>query len=101
LRAIADFRSDFDNAQHQERPRFGDSIRGPEIYTNFGMIRDAVVNHLLQISAGYLDTAVATIYRQAFDDGMNKLDGNLQLSVAKEDAKTPKKTPQNYLENRQ
>lgn len=99
LGKIADFRSDFDNAQNQKRPRFGDSIRGPEIYTNNGMIRDAIVKNLLQVSPAYLDSAVAMIYRQAFDDGMNKLDGNLQLVVAKEDAKTPKKTPQNYLEN--
>ena len=99
LGKIADFRSDFDNAQNQQRPRFGDSIRGPEIYINYGMIRDAIVEHLLQISPGCLDTVVAIIYRQALDDGMNKLDGNLQLVVAKEDATTPKKTPQNYLEN--
>ena len=63
-------------------------------------VRNAVVNHLLQISPGYLDAAVAMIYRQAFDDGMNKLDANLQLSAAKGDAITPKKTPQNYLENK-
>jgi hypothetical protein len=99
LGKIADFRSDFDNAQNQKRPRFGDSIRGPEIYTNYGMISDAIVKNLLQVSPEYLDSAVAMIYRQAFDDGMNKLDGNLQLVVAKEDAKTLKKTPQNYLEN--
>jgi hypothetical protein len=101
LGEIADFRSDFEYAQQQTRQVkgwFGHT--NTETYTDYGMIRNAVGGHLLHISPGYLDTAVAMIYRQAFDDGMNKLDGNLQLEVAKEDAKMPKKTPQNYLENK-
>ena len=102
LREIADFRSDFLDAQNQERPRLGDSIRGPEIYTDFGMIRDAMVKHLLPVSPGHLDSAVAKIYGQAFEDGWNKLGGkdekHLQTEVAEKDATTVKKTQQNYQE---
>ena len=102
LRKIADFRSDFVNAQNQKRGRFGDSIRGPEIYTDYGMIRDVMVKHLLPVSLGNLDSAVAKIYGQAFDDGWNKLGGkdekHLQTEVAEKDETTAKKTPQNYQE---
>jgi hypothetical protein len=96
LEQISNFRAEFDAAMQRTKPG---KVYGANPDPDFNGVRNAMVNHLLQISPGYLDTAVAMIYRQAFDDGMNKLDGNLQLSVAKEDAKTPKKTPQNYLEN--
>jgi hypothetical protein len=96
LEQISSFRAEFDTAMKRTKPG---TVYGANPDPDFNGVRNAVVNHLLKISPGYLDTAVAMIYRQAFDDGMNKLDGNLQLSVAKEDAKTPKKTPQNYLEN--
>lgn len=66
-------------------------------------VKDDMIKWLLPISPAYLDTAVGIIYRQAFDDGMNKLNGpdekHFQTEVAEKDAITPKKTPQNYLEN--
>ena len=102
LGKIADFRSNFVNAQNQKRARLGDSIRGPEIYADYGMIRDAMVKDLLPVSPGHLDLAVAKIYSQAFEDGWNKLGGKeekyLQTKVAQEDATVAKKTPQNYQE---
>ena len=96
LEQISNFRSEFDKAMSRTKPG---AVFGTNSDPDFTGVRNAVVNHLLRISPGYLDSAVAMIYRQAFDDGMNSLDANLKLSVAKEDAKTPKKSPQNYLEN--
>ncbi len=73
-----------------------------DTYTDFPMIRDAMVKHLLPVSPGHLDSAVAKLYGQAFEDGWNKLDGkdekHLQTEVAEKDATTAKKTPQNYQE---
>ena len=61
-----------------------------------------MVTQLLPISPAHLDTAVARIYNQAFGEGWDKLGGkdekHLQTEVAKNDATTPKRTPQNYLE---
>jgi hypothetical protein len=98
LQKIAHFRSDFLEAQQQvEVGRIYDST-----YTDYNMIRDAMEKQLLLISPGYLDSAVAKIYGQAFEDGWNKLGGkdekHLQTEVAEKDATTPKKTPQNYQE---
>lgn len=102
LRRVEDFRRDLANAQNQKRSRLGEAIRGPEIYTDFRMIRDAMVKHLLPVSPAHLDSAVAKIYGQAFEDGWNKLGGKdekyLQTKVAEEDATTAKRTPQNYQE---
>ena len=97
LEQISSFRKEFDTAMKRTKPGM---VYGANSDPDLTGVRNAVVNHLLQISPGYLDAAVAMIYRQAFDDGMNKLDANLQLSAAKGDAITPKKTPQNYLENK-
>jgi len=65
-----------------------------------------MVRYLVPISPGHLDSAVAKIYNQAFEDGWNKLGGmdenHLQTKVAEKvaekDATTAKKTPQNYLD---
>jgi len=98
LRKISDFRKDFEEAQQQKEPGI---IYGTNDYTKFVMISDAMVKYLLPISTGYLDSAVAKIYSQAFEDGWGKLAGKdekyLQTEVAEKDATTPKKTPQNYL----
>lgn len=104
LANIAAFQQGFMNAQKQTRPRYsvaGYSV-GTETYTAYEMIRDAMVTQLLPISPAHLDTAVARIYNQAFGEGWDKLGGkdekHLQTEVAKNDATTPKRTPQNYLE---
>ena len=96
LSQISGFRTDFDTAMKRTKPG---RIYGTSPDPDLEGVRNSVVNYLLPINLGYLDTAVAVIYRQAFDDGMNKLDGDLQLSVAREDSKMSKKTPLNYLSN--
>ena len=90
---------DSSNAQQQKKPG---QFYGTNTYTDYGMIRDAIVKDLLPISPAYLDTAVAKLYSQAFEDGWKMLDGkderHLQTDGAEKDATTPKKTPQNYKE---
>ena len=99
LHQITNFHADFQKAQEQKKPG---TVYGTNTYTDFGMIRDAVVKHLLPISPGYLDPAVSKIYSQAFEEGWSKLDGkeekHFQTEVAQKDATTPKTTPQNYQE---
>lgn len=105
LREIENFRADFANAQNQTRHRHEKgSLYGwndwDETYTDYEMIRDAMVNHLIPISPAHLDSAVSRLYNEAFEKGWMKLENekDLQTKVAKADASTPKKTPQNYLE---
>lgn len=99
LEKIAAFRKDFGGAQQQEKPG---RVFGTNTYTDYAMIRNAMVNHLLPVSPAHLDSAVAKIYSQAFEDGWNKLGGTdekyLQTQVAQRDAVTPKRMPQNYKE---
>jgi hypothetical protein len=100
LKHISTFRTEFANAQKQEKPG---RVYGTNIYTDYEMIRDAIVKDLLPISPAHLDTAIARIYNEAYGEGWDKLGGKdvkyLQTAVAQKDATTPKETPQDYLGN--
>ncbi|MBK8094173.1 MAG: hypothetical protein IPK32_19960 [Verrucomicrobiaceae bacterium] len=101
LRKIDAFNKDFQLAQQQKEKG---KLYGENIFTNYSMIRDAVVVNLLPISPGHLDLAVSKIYSQAFEEAWNKLGGKdekqLQTEVAKQDAEIVKKTPQDYQEEK-
>ena len=97
LREIASFRTDLTNALDQ-------SISGKLLTdkTEYPKIAEAMKSHLLPISTGYLNQAVAILFGQAFQDGWIKLSGmkekHFQTEVAEADAVVVKKTPQNYSE---
>ena len=94
LQQISDFRSAFNTAMQRTKPG---AVYGNNPDPDFDGVANAMVSYLIPISPAHLDSAVAVIYRQAFDDGMGKLSGDLKTNVAKKDAVTSKKTPQNYL----
>jgi uncharacterized lipoprotein YddW (UPF0748 family) len=98
LEQISNFRAEFDTATKRTKPG---AVFGSNPNPDYEGVANAIVGHLIPISPAYLDSAVAMIYRQAFDEGMNKLENDkyYQTDVAEKDAITPKKTPQNYLEN--
>jgi hypothetical protein len=99
LRSISDFRIAFDEAMARTKPG---TFFGTNPDPDYSGAADAMIRHLVPISPGQLDSAVAKMYSQAFEDGWNKLDGKdekyLQTKVAQKDATTTKKTPQNYQE---
>ncbi len=96
LQSISDFRKEFDRALAETKK--GD-YWGENPAPNYTGAVNAMVRHLVPISPAHLDPAVAKIYSQAFEDGWYKLglhDVKLQTEVAKKDATTAKKFPQDY-----
>ena len=100
LKQISNFDADFKKAQEQKKPgwwaeKTGRWIDTESTYTNFEMIREAMVKHLLPISLGHLDSAVARLYGEAFERGWKKMEDqkNLQTEVAKQEAVVEKHKP--------
>jgi hypothetical protein len=96
LGKIRVFRSAFDTAMSRTKPG---TLYGRNLDPDIQGVDDAMVLYLASISPGYLDSAVANLYNQAFNDGWNKLSSDLQVDVAEQDVKMLKRTPQNYQEN--
>ncbi|HQI77191.1 MAG TPA: hypothetical protein PK384_11815, partial [Candidatus Latescibacteria bacterium] len=100
LQSISNFREAFDEALARSKPG---RICGTNADPDYNGAVGAMSRYLFPISPGHLDSAVAKVYSQAFEYGWNKLGKadvkeDLQTRVAKEDATTAKKTPQNYQE---
>lgn len=99
LKSILNYREAFDAALGRTKPG---KIYGTNPDPDYSGAVGAMVRYLIPISPAHLDSAVAKIYSQAFEDGWNKLGAPdvkyLQTRVAEKDAVTAKKTPQNYQE---
>jgi hypothetical protein len=98
LQQISAFHSAFNTALQRRKPG---AVYGTNPDPDYEGAAAAMVRYLIPISPSHLDSAVGMIYRQAFDEGMNKLENDkyYQTDVANKDAITSKKTPLNYLEN--
>jgi hypothetical protein len=98
LKQIDVFWSVYSVAKNQSHQTWGGLSSGT--HTNYAMVADAMINHLLPISPGYLDTAVGKQYTAAFEDAWNTLSASeakpQQTRVAQFDATTPKVTPVNF-----
>jgi len=99
LKSISSYRTAFDSALGRTKPG---KIYGTNPDPDYSGAADAMVRYLVPISPAHLDSAVAKIYSQAFEEGWNKLGApdvkDLKTRVAEKDAVTAKKTPQNYQE---
>ena len=95
LRQVSAFRKAFDIAIQRTKPG---TVFGTNPDPDFRGVANAMITYLVPISTAYLDSAVAMIYRQAFDEGTSKLSAYYQTDVAEKDAVTSKKKPQNYSE---
>ncbi len=64
---------------------------------DYNRVKQAMMDHLLPISVGLLDPAVARLYNEAFEKGWKQLDGakqkHLQTEVAKQEAIVEKRKP--------